>query len=131
MPLDLSQFLVFYVVWHYSRGLYGFFALWENIFRTVIHFFSIPLLIKTFFSPFHRLAETPPKGFHPGDFIAAKTVTLIMRIVGIIMRAILIVSGLIGLIVVALVGIVLFVSWVLLPVFIAALFIIGAAYLVH
>ena len=129
MPIDLSKFLVFYVVWHYSRALHDFLALWENAFRMMVHFFSIPLLLKTFFSPFHRLTETPPRGFHPGDFIAAKAVTLIMRFVGIFLRTFLIVAGVFSLVVVALGGAVLFVGWLLLPVLIAALFILGFFFL--
>ncbi len=129
MPFDLTQFLMFYIVWHYSRALYDFFGLWENAFRTVIHFFSIPLLLKTLFSPFHRLSETPPRGFHPGDFIAALTVTLIMRIVGIILRSTLIIAGVLTLLVVTLVGAVCFVGWLFLPVLIGALLITGSAYL--
>lgn len=129
MPFVLPQLLIYYAVWHYSRALHDYFALWENAFRTIVHFFSIPLLIKTFFSPFHRLREMPPKGFHPGDFIAAQTVTLIMRIVGILLRATLIICGMGSLIVVALAGMVLFIGWLLLPVLITALFIFGTMYL--
>ncbi|TSC74536.1 MAG: hypothetical protein G01um101448_55 [Parcubacteria group bacterium Gr01-1014_48] len=129
MPLDLSQLLVIYAVWHYSRGLHDFFSLWENGFRFIVHFFSLSLLLRTFFSPFHRLREMSPRGFHPADYIASMTVNIIMRIVGVLLRGALITAGIVSLFVVALLGTALLVAWVFLPVFVAALFIRGFTYI--
>lgn len=129
MPLDLSQLLVIYVVWHYSRGLHDFFSLWENGFRLIVHFFSLPLLFRTFFSPFHRLREAPLRGFHPTDYLASMTVNIIMRFVGVLLRSVLITAGMLSLIVMLFLGAVLLIAWIFLPVFVAVLFIIGFKYL--
>jgi hypothetical protein len=103
--------------------------LWENGFRLTVHFFSLPLLLRTFFSPFHRLREMPQRGFHPTDYIASMTVNIIMRFVGVLLRGALMIAGAFALLVMLLVGAVLLVSWIFLPVFVAALFILGCKYL--
>ena len=130
LAIDLPQIASLYIVWHYSRALHDYFALWENSFRFILHFFSMSLLARTFFSPFHRLRETPPRGFHPTDYVASMTVNMIMRIVGILMRFILLLAGFLGLVLVAVSGLLFFIAWIFLPVLVLALLILGSMYFV-
>lgn len=115
-----------YIRWHYSRAFSDIFNIWRNLTHFVFHFFSIPLLLRTFFAPWKRIeARRETTGLDIGDWISTKVVNTIMRFVGALMRFSLISAGLFftGLVVVG--GLVFFVAWVFLPGVIASIAGIG------
>jgi hypothetical protein len=127
---DISRVLILYIVWHYTRALYDLFAIWSDGLRFILHFFSISLLLRTFFSPWRRLHEENRGGLlNISDFIAAKTVNLIMRCVGMVMRLLVISAGLIAFAVFFGMGIFMFFCWLFLPLGVAALSVVGVSYL--
>ncbi len=114
----MGLFIVFgdYIHWHYSRAFSDIFHIWRNVTYFVFNFFSIPLLLRTLFSPWKRIEATrETQGLDIGDFISTKIVNTIMRLIGALMRGSLIVVGLffVGLSVVF--GLLFFVLWTLLP----------------
>jgi hypothetical protein len=120
-----------YLTWHYSRAFSDIFAIWRNITHFIFHFFSIPLLFRTLFAPWKRIeAVRETEGLNLGDFLATKIVNLIMRLVGAMMRTILIAVGLAvtGSVVVA--GCFFFAAWTLLPVAVVVLVLAGAHLLI-
>lgn len=127
---DLSRVLILYLVWHYTQALHDLFSLIADGFRFIIHFFSIRLLTRTFFAPWRRLHEEAPKGIaHVADFLAAKTVNTIMRCVGILVRASVLLMGLATLASFLCLSIVLFFCWLFLPLSVGALVMTGFSYL--
>lgn len=114
-----------YFVWHYTRAYRELIHIEKNIFWFLFHFFSLPELTRTLFSPWKRLGENYGSIFDTEEFFAALVTNSLMRIVGIVMRAIIIGAGSIVLII-ALVGsfIAAFV-WTLLPLIIIFAFITG------
>jgi ATP-dependent Clp protease ATP-binding subunit ClpC len=106
-----------FLAWHYSEGLTYYFKSWMNTIGYVNHSFSIPLLLRTLFSPYKRLitAETGP-GFDMSKRFQVLTYNLISRGIGAIVRFILIWVGLILLLVSVLGGAAGYLFWVLLPV---------------
>lgn len=114
-----------YFVWHYTRAYRELIHIEKNILWFLFHFFSLPELTRTLFSPWKRLGENYGSIFDTEEFFAALVTNSLMRIVGIVMRAIIIGAGSIVLIV-ALVGsfIAVFV-WTLLPLIIIFAFITG------
>ncbi|MCK5026992.1 MAG: hypothetical protein KAS07_01095 [Candidatus Pacebacteria bacterium] len=106
-----------YVCWHYSRAFSDIFHIWSNITHFVFHFFSIPLLLRTFFAPWKRIEATrETQGLNISDYISTKLVNTIMRLIGASMRAVLIFIGLVVVATVVIAGMIFFVLWVLLPI---------------
>lgn len=124
----MSPVLLFvdYFLWHYTRAFRDLLSIWTNFFWFVIHFFSIPLLLRTLLSPWKRVKEDLHQG-SVEDFFAAIVVNIVTRIIGALVRLTIIVLGLISL-VLLLVGLFLFlVFWILFPIVIAYLFLLGVA----
>jgi hypothetical protein len=115
----------FYLRWHYSAALARYWQVAANLLWFVTHFFSLALLVKTFFAPWRRLGESYPTGFRPSEFLAAFFVNFLMRLVGIIIRALMILVGLLVWAVAALGALAGFVLWLALPLVIAGLILVG------
>ncbi len=102
-----------YLHWHYTKAFGEIFGLWRNILWFIKEFFSFSLLLKTFFSPWKRLHEKGSGGI--GGFFEGLIVTTIMRIIGMGMRTIVIVIGLIVMVGAFLAGIIFIGLWPILP----------------
>ena len=83
-----------YLKWHYGKALITTFSLWKNILFFLLNFFSIKSLLANFFTPWKRLADTYPKKFDLKIYFFTFIANTIMRIVGMILRAIIIIIGL-------------------------------------
>lgn len=117
----------FYAKWHYTEGFQDLSRNWKSFIFFVLHFFSIGFLFKTWFAPFSRLNEEYKKGFNPEDFFETLAVNTLMRLVGFILRTIIIAAGLSVLLLVALIGPLALVLWALSPIIFLVLFILGVA----
>ena len=104
-----------YVIWHYSGALKSGVMLFQNIIIFLFHFFSTPLLLKTYFSKFSRLGEKYKKGLDIESLLSTFLVNTLMRIVGALVRTILILIGLIVVVIATLSGILLMIAWLLFP----------------
>lgn len=104
--------LPYYLAWHYTTALTDMKNIWKNFFTFIFNFFSITLLIKTLFSPWHRMAESYGK---IEDFFGNLMVNTIMRMVGAIVRLMFIVVGIFSLLLCTILGLVIFAFWLILP----------------
>jgi hypothetical protein len=93
------------------------------------HFFSIPLLLKTFFYPWKRLDEEKKKGFGISKTFERFTVNTLMRIVGMLIRTVTIALGLLTLVSAFIAGLVGFMLWTVLP-FVVILFFVNGLLLI-
>lgn len=82
------------IIWYYGAGLGVLLRAWMNLHWFLYHYFSIPILLKTFFSPFRRIREYRVRGFDPQDIFEVLVVNTLMRIVGVLVRSVVIVIGL-------------------------------------
>ena len=115
-----------YFRWYYGKAIGGIFTVWRNFLWFVLHFFSFFLLLKTLFSPWKRLHEDYRRqGFHPGLFFQTLIVNFIMRIVGSIIRSIIIVIALMFLLLVFAAGLLFFIFWIVAPVGVPLMIILG------
>lgn len=121
-PLILTES---YFAWHYGRAFVDMFHIWMNFLWFVFNFFSISALIDTFFDPWKRMGESYPKGFDIAGVISAFVVNLLMRVVGIMVRLIVLGIGLAFAIVIFTAGIAIALAWALMPVVFVAFAIIG------
>ena len=92
----MNYLLVFigYLKWHYGKALFTTFSLWRNFSVFIFNFFSIKSLATNFFTPWRRLAESYPKGFHLKEDFEIFLINTLMRIVGMIFRTFMIIIGL-------------------------------------
>jgi hypothetical protein len=124
--------IVNYIVWHYTKAILEFSHIYKNILSFVFNFFSIPVLVRSYFAPWRRMGEDYTKDiFHDFEDVAAVfVVNLIMRIVGVVMRTVIIIAGLLCLVIVALFYPILLAAWLLLPLILVVLVMLGVGLLI-
>ena len=115
-----------YISWHYGEAYREIVRVWTNFVWFVYNFFSMSIMVKTFFSPWMRLKEKRLKaGFHGEDIAEVIVMNIIMRAIGAMMRFFIIVIGTCFTLLVFWGGLVFFVLWTLLPFLCGASFMYG------
>ena len=105
-----------WVFWQFWEVPGNILRAWGNFLKFNLNYFSIPLLIKTLFSPWRRYAMSYGKGFDIGRYFTVFFSNLIFRILGAIMRIILIIFGLLAEIFLIFTGAILLFGWLVLPI---------------
>lgn len=119
-----------YLVWHYSVAYADIVGICRNYCWAVNHVFSVQDLLRTLFAPFKRLKEEQVNVvLDPGGFATNLVVNIIMRIVGFIIRMLLLVSAFFALLLVIVLGVVSALLWTILPAIVVYCFISGLNYL--
>jgi hypothetical protein len=98
---------------------------WKNLLLFNLNYFSIPLLLKTFFVPWRKYSWPYCRGFDLKIYLETFISNAIMRILGAILRFFLIVLGIILEIFIILIGISAFIVWFLLPFILVYFFLLG------
>ena len=106
----------YYLGWHYSKGITEVFVSFRDFLYFVPRLFTIKTLLKTLFSPFQRLQEEYSGGLEIGKFLESFSVNILMRLIGFIVRTIIIIVGLFATVVTFILEIILFIVWILLPI---------------
>jgi len=117
--------LAYYFWWHYTLAIEDLVANYFNLAGWLANFFSLNNLTKNIFAPWRRLGEQYPDHFSFGDFFSALIVNTLMRIVGLIIRLIVIVIGLVAMIASLFLFVGALAAWLILPIVVVALFILG------
>ena len=115
MAENQANIVVSWISWQFYQVPRFLLKVWENYFIFATNFFSIPLLLKTFLSPWHRYQWRYPKGFDIQEFFNTFISNLFSRIIGVLIRIILILVGLGFDLVVIVLGGVALITWFLLP----------------
>ena len=89
--------------------------IWKNYILFVMNYFSLPVLLSSIFAPWRRYRWRYPKGFDLVEFLNTLISNFFSRIIGAIMRVILIIVGAVCQIFVIFAGAVIFLAWVLIP----------------
>ncbi|OGZ19079.1 MAG: hypothetical protein A2175_02030 [Candidatus Nealsonbacteria bacterium RBG_13_42_11] len=120
------QNIVFqYLVWQFFDAPKNILKAWKNFLLFNLNYFSIPLLLKTLFSPWHRYKVSYGRGFDFGRYFEAFFSNLIFRILGAIIRTLLIIIGLLMEVFIVLGGLIAFFCWLVLPAILIVGFIFG------
>ncbi len=119
-----------YLKWHYITALSTVFSFWKNILVFLFNYFSIKNLVGNFFTPWKRLADSYPKRFNIKIYFFTFVSNSIMRVVGIILRSIVILFGLICCAIYITLLPLTLIIWLALPLIIAALIIFGIILLI-
>lgn len=110
-----------YLLWHYSRAFLEIFHVWLNLLWFVVHFFSIPQLMRSWTAPWKRMVEGRGEKWNLEDLAAYVIIGIISRIIGFILRTIVIFIGLVCLLFTTVAGFVTYAFWVAAPFIILAL----------
>ncbi len=110
------SFIFSYFSWHYSRAFADIWNTCTNYIWAVWHFFSVPILTRTFFAPWRKMDVEYGKGFDLENFIGPFIVNTLMRLVGMIFRVVIICVGLVCIVALFLLGIAVTAVWIFLPI---------------
>ncbi len=109
-----------WVSWHFYEMPNFLLEVWKNYILFALNYFSLPLLLKSFLSPWRRYKWRYPKGFDVVEFLNTLISNFFSRILGAMMRIVLIVVGILFQIFVIFAGAVIFLAWIFLPFIILA-----------
>ncbi len=118
-------FPYYYIKWHYSQAILDIVGIIKNFLWFFYDFFSISLLLKTFFKPFRRLGEDYNKGLDLQAIAESFIINTLMRFVGMLLRTLLIIMGVICIIFTLLFGLFFIISWLLAPLLVLFLILFG------
>lgn len=110
-----------YLLWHYSRAFLEIFHVWLNLMWFIVHFFSIPQLLGSWFAPWKRMVEDRGNKWSFEDLAGFVIIGFLSRVVGFIMRSIIIIIGLVCLITTVILGFGVYIFWLAAPLIIIGL----------
>lgn len=102
-------------LWQFYEMPAFLFLVWKNYIKFALNYFSLPILLRSFFAPWHKYNWRYPKTFDILGFFNTLISNVFSRIIGAIMRIMLIIVGLVFQIFVLMAGLIMFVSWLLIP----------------
>src|SRR3989344_368016 len=101
--------------WHFFEMPKFLFLVWKNYILFFLDYFSIPLLLMTLFSPWRKNKDSYSGGFDIGKFFSSFIYNVFSRLIGMFLRLILIVIGIMAQIFVIIFGVFIIIVWVLMP----------------
>jgi len=114
-----------YLSWQFLEMPVNILKAWKNFLKFNLNYFSVPLLLRTFFSPWRRYQVLHGRGFDLGKYLEAAFSNLIFRLIGATLRSFLIIAGILVEIFTLFAGAVVFIGWLVLPALLIAGFIFG------
>lgn len=101
--------------WHFYEMPKFLLGVWKNYILFASNYFSLPLLLKSFFAPWRRYKWNYPKGFNVSEFFNTLISNIFSRFLGALMRIVLIIAGILFQIFVIFAGLIIFLLWILMP----------------
>ncbi|MBU1045940.1 hypothetical protein KJ616_02340 [Patescibacteria group bacterium] len=114
-----------YLVWHFYDVPKELGKAWKNYLRFYLSFFSVVALIRTLFAPWHGYQWSYGRGFSVSRYAETFISNTFARLLGAIIRSVLIVFGVIFEAIIFFLGAIVFLGWILLPAIIVAGFAYG------
>lgn len=121
----ISEFLK----WHYKEASSFILKVYKNFLVFNLNYFSVPLLFKTLFSHWRRYKDSYGRGFDIKRYIKTFFFNSISRILGAVVRSIIIIFALILEVLILVLGLAIFILWLLLPFLIIILIFSGISLL--
>jgi len=98
---------------------------WKNFLLFNLNYFSVPLLLRTYFSHWRRYSYSYEKVFEFWKNIEVFIFNMMSRIIGVILRTFLIIGGLTFELLIFLFGIIILIIWLIAPLALIAGFLFG------
>lgn len=108
--------VILYLEWQFADAPRGILTAWKNCLKFNLEYWSVSILLKTFFSHWRRYGYSYGKGFDIGRYFEVFTFNIISRVLGAIMRSVLIMLGLAAEVIIFLLGLAVILFWLVLPV---------------
>ncbi len=124
-----KNILMQYIQWHFLKMPKEILRIWKNYFRFYSYFFSIPLLLKTYFAPWRKYSWSYGRGLNLKRYAEAFVSNSFSRIIGALMRTFLILIGLIFELFVLMIGGIVFLIWIFAPIVIIVCVLVGIKFL--
>lgn len=110
-----ENILVLWFFWQFYEMPKFLLGVWKNYIFFALNYFSLPILLKSLFSPWRKYRWNYPKWFNIGEFFSTLISNMFSRLLGALMRVVLIVIGILFQIFVIFAGLIIFLAWVLVP----------------
>ncbi|MEK7453157.1 MAG: hypothetical protein AAB614_02890 [Patescibacteria group bacterium] len=104
-----------FLKWKFIDSNIDFIKSWFLFLKFGLNIFSVPLLLRTFFWPWHKYQVQYPNGFNPKEILFTFFGNIMSRGIGMILRTFFILIGLFFEFFIFLFGIILFIFWFILP----------------
>ncbi len=129
--VKMLSLLEHYLVWHYGQAYRDIYHVWMNFIWFCFNFFSITDLFASLFQPWKRMGEDYPKAFDLAKIVSTFIVNILMRIVGAMVRLIVITIGLTFASLVFFIGLAILLVWTVMPVFFVAIIVMGLSLIIY
>ncbi|MCK4781345.1 hypothetical protein KAS79_00250 [Candidatus Parcubacteria bacterium] len=114
----MEQSIVFqFIVWYFFETPKEILKTWRNFLLFNFNYFSIPLLLKTLFSHWRKYKYSYGRGFDIHRYFDTFSFNIISRGIGAVVRIFVIIAGIVCEILVLILGAIIFIGWLMLPVF--------------
>ena len=124
--LERKTILLRWWQWYFFTMPKKIIEVWKNFLKFGLYYFSVPLLLTTLFSYWHKYKWSyPSKGFDLGKILEAAFSNLISRVLGFIIRVPIIILGTVFDIFIFLAGFLFLFVWFFLPVLLIFGFLYG------
>lgn len=120
-----------FLKWKFVDSNRDFLKAWFEFLKFGLNIFSVPLLLRTFFWPWHRYQSIYPSGFDPKEVFIVFFGNIMSRVIGVLLRTFFILIGLIFEVFIFLLGFILFLIWFTLPFLALYFFYIGIGFLLR
>lgn len=128
--MDTLSIAPSYIRWHYTRGFVEAFGFTRRLLASVISFFSLPLLLHTFASPWKRESEGYKKN-EPTSWLGTFIFNTLMRLLGIGIRSLIMLFGAAVFLCALGVSACVYIFWLAAPFLVLASFVLGIIELLH
>lgn len=108
--------LISYLSWHYGAGMVEAWDRARLAMYAVYNYFSIKQLFGSLFAPFHRDLPQRRLGFDPKVFFYSIAENLVSRVIGFLIRAVILFLGLFAMFFTVLGSLLFYLGWLVAPV---------------
>lgn len=112
--------LIRYLQWHFWDVPKGLVQAWKNFLWFNLKYFSVALLLKTLFAPWHGYKESYGRGFDIKRYFESFMFNMISRAIGAIVRIVFIVIAICLEVLIFFAGMIIFIIWFVLPILLLA-----------
>jgi hypothetical protein len=121
----MNNLLLEYFIWHFFEAPLNILRAWRNFLLFNLNYFSLPLLLKTLFSPWRGYQWSYGRGFDPSRYLQTFISNSFSRLLGCFLRLTLILAGIITETIILFLGGLILLGWLFLPVVLILSFVFG------